>query len=289
MARWWSRALDSHRKHSEIQSIDRETSSRMRKYVVTFADGTQIWLRNVTSITKKLKSDALEDWAIDRTLDYVRANWTPDVCHSKEQIDVWLEEAREARYKAMRLAGGWGTRAHELIDTYLKTGEWTTVCANTGDIIPLDILAEEEPVLNSVQLFREWIQVQQLKFKAGEKFVLSLKHGFAGTLDYLGLKDPEEWLLDWKTGKGVYEEALLQMAAYGICLHEETGRMPDQAWILHISREGDSWKQIPCWRNLEQARPLAKHVLELANKNELEQLCRQRFKETVYQRIGAAS
>jgi len=262
----------------------------MRKYVVSFSDGAQIWLRNVTSVTKKLKSDALEDWAIDRTLEFVRGNWAPDVAHGREQIDVWLEEAKDARYKAMKLAGGWGTRAHDLIDTYLKTGEWTTVSAQTGDVVALDLLQEEEPVINSVQLFREWFDQQELELVAGEQFVYSLKHGFAGTLDYLARrKDGQIWLLDWKTGKGVYAEALMQMAAYGICLHEETGRLPDQSWILHISREGDHWQQIPCWHNIEEARPLAKHVLELANKNELEQLCNKRFKETIHQKVGRAS
>ena len=45
--------------------------------------------------------------------------------------------------------------------------------------------------------------------------VASLRHGYGGTLDAIAVIDGETWLLDVKTGTGVYRETGLQLAAYG--------------------------------------------------------------------------
>ncbi len=290
MSRWWNRSLDSQRTHAEVASVDRQTTDRMRKYVITFKDGTKIWLRNVTSIIETLKSENLELWGIERTLECIRDLWTPDVAHPADFIASAIEEAREARFRKMRQAGSWGTAAHELIELFLKHGEWLDHDPTDGQLIQLDLASKPDQVINSVQLFREWWHEQNLALVLGEKFIFSLKYGFGGTLDYLAREtDPpcHDVLFDFKTGTGVYEEALLQMGAYGLALHEETGKMPNRAEILHISREGDQWSQIPCWRNMEEARILCKHFIELANKNELRQFYEARKKQAKYQKVGA--
>ena len=52
--------------------------------------------------------------------------------------------------------------------------------------------------------------------------------GYAGTFDLLAEIDGEVWLLDWKTGKGVYEEVGLQLAA----LHYAEKVLADEDTIL---------------------------------------------------------
>ena len=42
----------------------------------------------------------------------------------------------------------------------------------------------------------------------------SLRHGYGGTLDAIAVIGGETWLLDVKTGTGVYAETGLQLAAY---------------------------------------------------------------------------
>ena len=54
---------------------------------------------------------------------------------------------------------------------------------------------------------------------SSEKAVLNLTEGFAGTFDLLMLLKDELWLLDVKTGKGVYPDYALQLAAYGMAEH----------------------------------------------------------------------
>lgn len=54
---------------------------------------------------------------------------------------------------------------------------------------------------------------------SSEKAVLNLSEGFAGTFDLLMQIRDELWLLDVKSGKGVYPDYALQLAAYGMAEH----------------------------------------------------------------------
>ena len=52
------------------------------------------------------------------------------------------------------------------------------------------------------------------RFLAVEEMVASLRHGYAGTLDAIASIGGETWVLDVKTGTGLYPETGLQLAAY---------------------------------------------------------------------------
>ncbi len=54
---------------------------------------------------------------------------------------------------------------------------------------------------------------------SSEKAILNLSEGYAGTFDLLMVIKDELWLLDVKTGKGVYPDYALQLAAYGMAEH----------------------------------------------------------------------
>jgi hypothetical protein len=44
--------------------------------------------------------------------------------------------------------------------------------------------------------------------------VFHVEHGWAGTIDLLADLGPDRWLLDWKTGRSIFDDAALQLAAY---------------------------------------------------------------------------
>lgn len=74
------------------------------------------------------------------------------------------------------------------------------------------VSADEVPFIDA---YRAFLASFRPRFVAAEEMVVSLRHGYAGTLDAIAVIDGETWLLDLKTGSGVYPETALQLAAYG--------------------------------------------------------------------------
>ena len=64
------------------------------------------------------------------------------------------------------------------------------------------------------------------------------KHGYAGTLDIIGTVNGKGvWIIDVKTGKGIYPEAWLQLSAYKAALEEE-GQEVDEIAVLLLKENG---------------------------------------------------
>lgn len=97
------------------------------------------------------------------------------------------------------IAASMGTRVH-LIADQLAHGVEPTV---SPDEFPY------------VDAYRDFVFRFRPTFLASEEMVCSLKYGYAGTLDAIARIGDETWLLDIKTGAGIYVEAGLQLAAYG--------------------------------------------------------------------------
>jgi hypothetical protein len=62
--------------------------------------------------------------------------------------------------------------------------------------------------------FSQFVTARRPRFVTSEATVFSRRHGYAGTLDAICVLDGTLTLLDVKTGKSVYPEVALQLAAY---------------------------------------------------------------------------
>lgn len=74
-----------------------------------------------------------------------------------------------------------------------------------------------------------------------EKMVRSVRYHFAGTLDcIIKLKNGDLIIVDFKTGKRVYEESALQLVAYKTALGEmyPKKKKPDSTRVLHLKEDG---------------------------------------------------
>jgi hypothetical protein len=69
---------------------------------------------------------------------------------------------------------------------------------------------EVRPFVESYQ--RDFVEVFKPRFLAIEPMVCSLRHEYGGTADAFVEIDGEIWLLDYKTGAGVYADTALQLA-----------------------------------------------------------------------------
>jgi hypothetical protein len=79
---------------------------------------------------------------------------------------------------------------------------------------PIDESEVSEDTSPFVDAFKQFIADWQPEFIESEAFVASRKHGYAGTLDAIVKIDDVIYMLDIKTGKSIYAEVGLQLAAY---------------------------------------------------------------------------
>ncbi len=114
--------------------------------------------------------------------------------------------------------------------------------------------------------FLAWKATHRLVTWHCERDLLSLVHGYGGTPDWVGLVDDVATVLDFKTGKKVYDEALYQTAAYRALVGEVTGEWPSAIRVLQIGRdetEGFSEKVIAHPDELARYWAVFEHCLAL--------------------------
>lgn len=147
---------------------------------------------------------------LPKTLHWWAANATADCAFYKQ--DEWRHlETREERYEYVR-------RAHQRIkDTAADLGSEVhryVEAHNLGQPTPVWPL----PVRAKMTAFAHFVDDWGLEVEAAETKVYSRAHGYAGTLDILGrvtARDDRLAVIDIKTGKSIWPEAGLQVAAYG--------------------------------------------------------------------------
>lgn len=104
-----------------------------------------------------------------------------------------------------------------------------------------------------IDAFDRWRFDWQPQYVASEATVYNRAESYAGTLDAIIQLDGEPWLLDVKTGKGVYPEVALQLAAYR---HAEFIAAPDGTenpmpavyggLVLHLRPDGYDLYPVEC-------------------------------------------
>ena len=182
-----------------MESISKRTQSR-RRYQL--ADGTKV--PGVTTVTGLLAKPGLVRWANRLGLEGIDAQ-------------RYTDESAQA-----------GTLAHALIqarlqETPLERGEWS---------------AEQlEAAERSLARFEDWRRAHTLRVLQCESSYVSEDKRYGGTVDCYCLLDGRPTLLDFKTGKAVYEEGFVQLAAYARLL-EETGLPVEDCRILRVGRDG---------------------------------------------------
>jgi hypothetical protein len=152
----------------------------------TLKDGTEI--PSVTTIISRFKeSGGLIHWA-------------------------WKEGAAGRDYRATRDAAATsGTIAHQMVEATVRRHVWVP----PTDVDP-EILARAGKAYAN---YCEWARQSRLEPVETEHRLVSEKYHFGGTIDAM-LISGKLALGDWKTSDAVYQDYLLQLAAYGILWQE---------------------------------------------------------------------
>lgn len=160
--------------------------------------------------------------------------------------DIAYDQMRTAGNRTRDTAGRDGSKAHDLIEQYILTthegSEWDWTAKLDG---------ENQNVHQIIARFQDFEREWEPDWEATELTVYNATAGYAGSLDFIArIPALGEGLTlgDFKTGRGVFPETALQMAAYrhaetaSIAGNKATVAMPktERAIVVHLRPDDEN-------------------------------------------------
>jgi hypothetical protein len=196
---------------------------------------------SVTTMLNAIGKPWLTGWAAKMVATYAVQNRTKlDALLEPDSLGTIDEQAaidwlKGSPYRDAQRAADLGTDIHKAIEAYVL-----------GKPFPKwDLL-----VAPHMQGFERFLAKYEpnFEFGAAEEEVYNRTQRYAGSLDAIGTIQGRKLLFDWKSGKAVYPEVALQLAAYRYAefIGAPDGSeipMPevDGAVCLHVPRSGDAF------------------------------------------------
>lgn len=139
------------------------------------------------------------------------------------------KEAPRHLYDVVDQAALAGNIAHDMIEAHILGKEFKPEA-------PDEILKRAQ---NSFAQFLEWREQSRIEIVATERAYVSERHQFGGTVDAIGRDGKGRIvLLDWKTSNAVYQDYLIQLAAYALLLEECAPDWTPQGFhLLRVAKE----------------------------------------------------
>jgi len=153
-------------------------------------------LPSVTSVIGMKDKPALIGWAANQAAEYSQTH--RDALNQLEP-DAAVAAIKGAWRRNRDKAANFGTAVHEAIETG-KT-------------------PEDDRLAAYVRSSQRALQDLGVDVTNQEITLVSVQHGYAGTADILGTSLDGRVILDWKSGKGLYPEAAMQLIALMMCDH----------------------------------------------------------------------
>ena len=146
-----------------------------------------------------------------------------------------------------------GTLAHAMVQADLQGTE-----LNMNQYSPDQVDQAENALIS----FFEWKKHHELMPIRCEAKLVSDQYRYGGTIDCYCMLDGRPTLLDFKTGKAIYEDYFLQLAAYKNLL-EELKLPVEEVRILRIGRQENEGFEDRLVDNTEKYFEIFKHLLEV--------------------------
>jgi hypothetical protein len=148
-----------------------------------------------------------------------------------------------------------GTLAHSMILANLNNEK-----CDISEYTPKQTSLAENCLLS----YNEWAKGRKIEPLVVEKMLISEELRFGGTPDFWGRVDGLYTLVDYKTGKGIYPEYIIQVSAYNHLLKEK-GNESHKVMILNIPRSEDEsfQERIITEKQLSVGWQIFKHLLSI--------------------------
>ncbi|MGH7273711.1 MAG: hypothetical protein ACREIQ_04555, partial [Nitrospiria bacterium] len=155
-----------------------------------------------------------------------------------EELEGLLKEAKIRPIDVRDQRGDEGTATHAFLERLINVA----LAGDPGDADPIAEVAVQKGPSLEAGVGAWWLESKPIPI-AGELFVRSLKHGFAGTVDLVQLHPSASFSLvtDLKTrgvGKGVYDSDYVQVDAYAIAYEEMRGHRVSDTSVLIVREDG---------------------------------------------------
>lgn len=213
---------------------------------------------SVTTITGMLpKGEGLLKWAANEAVKCIGEHWKPETPYSPTFISDILELGKGAFRRKTGAAATRGTVAHNWYEQFIKTGMEPP-------------MPEDAQIRNSIQMFKDWLAANDVKWVASEVIVASEKFKFAGKLDAIAVINGRMCLVDFKTGSGVYMEHFVQTSGYVIALEEMGFNEIQDRWILRFPKTGDNFEAVKVMDDMDDDKRL--FLLSLGMQKSIEQI-----------------
>lgn len=207
-------------------------SSTSKGYRVYTWQGTEY--PSVTSVLRVINKPMLVPWAAKMVAERA-VSVAPQLARMvEEDPEDTLRFLKNAHYRRSNSAANLGTMIHEALEAWAD-----------GSEAPL-VTDEMKPYLRGARMFFDDYQPE---FVHSEATFYSDTYNYAGTADFIARIHGEVVLGDYKTGKGVYPEVALQLAAYAhadfIVADDKAISIPaiEAGAAVHIQK--DSYRYIP--------------------------------------------
>lgn len=177
--------------------------------------------------------------------------------------------AKPALYRWNNLMGLDGIDTTKYVDSKARIGTLAhaLILADLRGIEPdpREFTAHEmDQAENAVIKWFSWRKAHTIEPILVEEGMVSEAHRYGGIVDCYGLVDGVLTLLDFKTGKAIYDEMGYQLAAYRQMLTER-GHEVQQSRILQIGRDESESFSERSWTNLDREFEIFVHALAIYN------------------------
>ena len=142
-----------------------------------------------------------------------------------------IQRARFEPFRKRDDAADAGTLAHAMIDAFLKGKE-----IEDDPFLPSTVMRAARGALDR---FRAWWELGEYEVLHTELALVDQRMGYGGTIDSVlrRVRDGALVVGDLKTGKGVYDEQLVQLGGYSLLLHNVAGLAVREGLLIHIPLE----------------------------------------------------
>ncbi|MDQ5987359.1 MAG: hypothetical protein CSYNP_03099 [Syntrophus sp. SKADARSKE-3] len=194
--------------------------------------GEKTYLISATACTGIIdKSRFLIPWAVNLAGTFLKQfieNASVNQFSAEELLPV-IDEALKQHTVKKEEAAGIGDLVHAWAESFAKSQIEGSPMPEIADDL-------DERVINGINAFLDWITTHEVKFIHSEKLVYSRLYGYVGTADAIAEVDGKKLLIDYKTGRAIYNEHHYQVAGYRGAYEEEYGPLWG-AMILHFDKE----------------------------------------------------
>lgn len=213
---------------------------------------TDLFQPSVTSILKmKDKSDALVNWAVGCYQERAKALvedleelHDPPYGVTKGQVVSVLDNAKDTWRQVKDQTADIGSLVHRVLEQEIKAraeGNSRAEIKLRVDPVMAPDLTEEmvDKANNCIEAGLRFFNEHNIQLVEAEAVRWSARHGYIGTGDLIARVDGVLSVLDFKTGKRLYPEVFLQLAAYQRAYEEEHGVDLYQRIAVNVGRDGN--------------------------------------------------